>query len=123
MYLKQISCLEKTLEISYIYSSVIKVSIPILLPFTLIRRHLPIIVLYVMTINKSHGQSLEIFNHSRLYIVISRLQSKNGLKILINDNDDKPLKTTTNVVYKEVQYHFITQHLYINNEILTNRLL
>ncbi|KAF1876525.1 hypothetical protein Lal_00021239 [Lupinus albus] len=80
-------------------------------PFKLIRRQFPIIVSYAMTINKSHGQSLEnvglylpkpVFNHGQLYVTISRVKSKNGLKILIHDKDGIPLKSTTNVVYKEV---------------------
>ncbi|KAF1881508.1 hypothetical protein Lal_00021487 [Lupinus albus] len=59
--------------------------------FTLIRRQFPIIVSYVMTINKSR-------------VICGYFQSPNkkGLKILIHDNDGKPLKSTTNVVYKEV---------------------
>ncbi|KAF1897484.1 hypothetical protein Lal_00035190 [Lupinus albus] len=56
-----------------------------------------------MTINKSQGQSLEsvkvyipkpVFSHGQLYIDISR--------ILIHDKGINPLKSTTNVVYKEV---------------------
>ncbi|KAF1869259.1 hypothetical protein Lal_00020936 [Lupinus albus] len=56
-----------------------------------------------MTINKSQCQSLQIFSHGqKMYIAISRVQTKNGLKILIHDKDGKPLRSTTNVVYKEV---------------------
>jgi len=66
---------------------------------------------YAMTINKSQGQSLAsvglylltlVFNHGHLYVAISRVQSKVGLKILIHDNEKKPLNSTTNVVFKEV---------------------
>ncbi|XP_058733727.1 uncharacterized protein LOC131605382 [Vicia villosa] len=80
-------------------------------PFKLIRRQFPIIVSYAMTINKSQGQSLDIvglylpthvFSHGQLYVAISRVTNKNDLKILIHDNDNVPLSTTTNVVYKEV---------------------
>ncbi|KAF1877767.1 hypothetical protein Lal_00038076 [Lupinus albus] len=80
-------------------------------PFKLIRRQFPIIVSYAMTINKSQGQSLQsvglylpkpVFSHGQLYVAMSRVQTKNGLKILIHDKDGKPLKSTTNVVYKEV---------------------
>ncbi|KAF1866776.1 hypothetical protein Lal_00018161 [Lupinus albus] len=72
-------------------------------PFKLIRRQFPIIVSYAMTINKSQGQSLEsvglylpkpVFSHDQLYVVISRIP--------IHDKDGNPLKSTTNVVYKEV---------------------
>ncbi|KAF1894530.1 hypothetical protein Lal_00039616 [Lupinus albus] len=75
-------------------------------PFKLIRRQFPIIVSYAMTINKSQGKSLQsvglylpklVFSHA-----MSRVQTKNGLKILIHDKDGKPLKSTTNMVYKEV---------------------
>jgi len=66
---------------------------------------------YAMTINKSQGQSLgfvglylltPVFSHGQLYVVVSRVQSKSGLKILIHDNDNKRCSKTTNVVYKEV---------------------
>ncbi|KAF1887949.1 hypothetical protein Lal_00023958 [Lupinus albus] len=59
-----------------------------------------------MTINKSQGQSLEsvrlylpkpVFSHGQLYIAISRVKSKKGLKILIHDKDGNPLKSITNV--------------------------
>ncbi|KAF1895897.1 hypothetical protein Lal_00033960 [Lupinus albus] len=80
-------------------------------PFKLIRRQFPIIVSYVMTINKSQCQSLEmvelylpklVFSHGQLYVAISRVKNKEGLKILIHDKDGNPLKSTNNVVYKEV---------------------
>ncbi|KAF1893496.1 hypothetical protein Lal_00001977 [Lupinus albus] len=80
-------------------------------PFKLIRRQFPIIVSYAMTINKSQGQSLEsvglylpkpVFSHDQLYVAISRVKSKKLLQILIHDKDGNPLKSTTNVVYKEV---------------------
>ncbi|KAI5402012.1 hypothetical protein KIW84_066465 [Lathyrus oleraceus] len=80
-------------------------------PFKLIRRQFPIIVSYAMTINKSQGQSLDsvglylptpVFSHGQLYVAISRVKSKSGLKILIHDKDNSPCSTTTNIVYKEV---------------------
>lgn len=80
-------------------------------PFKLIRRQFPIIASYVMTINKSQGQSLAsvglyfprpVFSHGQLYVAVSKVQSKQGLKILIHDNNKKPLKSTTNIVFKEV---------------------
>ncbi|KAI5385991.1 hypothetical protein KIW84_072535 [Lathyrus oleraceus] len=80
-------------------------------PFKLIQRQFPIIVSYAMTINKSQGQSLDsvglylptpVFSHGQLYVAISRVKSKSGLKILIHDKDNSPCSTTTNVVYKEV---------------------
>jgi ATP-dependent DNA helicase PIF1 len=75
------------------------------------RRQFPIIVSYAMTINKSQGQSLDqvglylpkpVFSHGQLYVAMSRVKSKQGLKILIHDDHNKPADTTTNVVFKEV---------------------
>ncbi|XP_058753122.1 uncharacterized protein LOC131626307 [Vicia villosa] len=80
-------------------------------PFKLSRRQFPIIVSYAMTINKSQGQSLDwvglyipkdVFSHGQLYVALSRVTSKKGIKILIHDDDNKPKSSTTNVVYKEV---------------------
>jgi ATP-dependent DNA helicase PIF1 len=64
-----------------------------------------------MTINKSQGQSLDcvglfspnpVFSHGQLYVAVSRVKSKKGLKILILDEHKKPTNITTNVVFKEV---------------------
>ncbi|XP_058747934.1 uncharacterized protein LOC131620787 [Vicia villosa] len=78
-------------------------------PFKLVRRQFPIMVSFAMTINKSQGQSLdhvdlylpkEVFSHGQLYVAISRIKSKKGLKILIHDKDIEPMCNTTNVVFK-----------------------
>ncbi|XP_058733568.1 uncharacterized protein LOC131605199 [Vicia villosa] len=80
-------------------------------PFKLIRRQFPIIVSFAMTINKPQGQSLDyvclyfpkdVFSQGQLYVAMSRVKSKNGLKILIHDKDKKALSQTTNVFFKEV---------------------
>jgi len=80
-------------------------------PFKLSRRQFPITVCYAMTINKSQGQSLDyvglylpwnVFSHGQLYVAISRVKSKKGLKIVIHNKENQALKSTTNVVFKEV---------------------
>ncbi|XP_035837102.1 ATP-dependent DNA helicase PIF1-like [Helianthus annuus] len=92
------------------------------IPFAFQRRQFPVAVCFAMTINKSHviprkisqGQSLSkvglylkepVFTHGQLYVALSRVKSRQGVKILILDKDGKPTNTTTNVVYKEVFTH------------------
>jgi len=81
------------------------------IPFKFQRRQFPISVSFAMTINKSQGQSLKnvgiylpsyVFLHGQLYVVISRVTSEQGLKILIVDGDGENINTTSNVVYHEV---------------------
>uniref|UniRef100_A0A0D3E8D8 ATP-dependent DNA helicase n=1 Tax=Brassica oleracea var. oleracea TaxID=109376 RepID=A0A0D3E8D8_BRAOL len=79
------------------------------LPFTLRRRQFPIRLCYAMTINKSQGQSLKevilylprhVFAHGQLYVALSRVTSKAGLKI-IKSGDSHPRKVK-NIVYKVI---------------------
>ncbi|KAJ0592201.1 putative DNA helicase [Helianthus annuus] len=81
------------------------------IPFEFQKRQFPLAVCFAMTINKSQGQSLSrvglylkqpVFTHGQLYVALSRVKTRQGIKLLILDNDGKPTNKTTNVVYKEV---------------------
>ncbi|XP_022014218.1 uncharacterized protein LOC110913706 [Helianthus annuus] len=81
------------------------------IPFQFQRRQFPLSVCFAMTINKSQGQSLSkvglylkdhVFTHGQLYVALSRVKTREGVKILILDADGKPTNKTSNVVYKEV---------------------
>ncbi|XP_022003818.1 ATP-dependent DNA helicase RRM3-like [Helianthus annuus] len=81
------------------------------IPFQFQRRQFPLSVCFAMTINKSQGQSLSrvglylkdpVFSHGQLYVALSRVKTREGVKILAYDADGKPSKQTSNVVYKEI---------------------
>ena len=81
------------------------------LPFKFKRKQFPIRLSFVMTINKSQGQTIPnvgiylpepVFSHGQLYVAVSRATSKKGLKLLIEDDDGKPCSTTRNIVYTEI---------------------
>jgi ATP-dependent DNA helicase PIF1 len=69
-------------------------------------------VSFVMTINKIQGQSLKhvgiyllspVFLHGQLYVAISRVTSREWLKILITDEDNEDTNKTSNILdYKEI---------------------
>jgi ATP-dependent DNA helicase PIF1 len=81
------------------------------LPFKFSRKQFPLTLCLAMTINKSQGQSLSkvgiylpkpVFTHGQLYVALSRVKSRKGLKLLILDEEGAVSTTTINVVYREV---------------------
>ncbi|KAL0728766.1 hypothetical protein Bca4012_024859 [Brassica carinata] len=79
--------------------------------FKMRRRQFPVTLAFAMTINKSQGQTLEnvglflprpVFSHGQLYVALSRVKSRSGLKILITGKEGKPQTKTLNFVYKQV---------------------
>ena len=83
------------------------------MPFQLIRCQFPIRLAFAMTINKAQGQTISymelylfnsVFGHRQLYVVLSRIQLKNNIKILVKDGkvEDEIGTFTKNIVYKEV---------------------
>jgi len=80
-------------------------------PFTIKRRQFPIRPCYAMTINKSQGQSLkvvgvflkdQVFTHGQLYVALSRVTSRQGLKIITCDAEGNHSIYVKNIVYKDV---------------------
>jgi ATP-dependent DNA helicase PIF1 len=80
-------------------------------PFKLVRRQFPISVSYAMLLDKLQGQSLDsvglylpksVISRDQVKVAFSSVKSKDGLKILIHDKDDKAMSSTINAVFKEV---------------------
>ncbi|EOA33245.1 hypothetical protein CARUB_v10021791mg [Capsella rubella] len=79
-------------------------------PFRMWRRQFPIALAYAITINKSEGQTYEygglflpkpVFTHGQLYVALSRVTTRKGLKILITNEDGACQNKTLNVVFKD----------------------
>ncbi|EOA28489.1 hypothetical protein CARUB_v10024699mg, partial [Capsella rubella] len=66
-------------------------------PFRMRRRQFPVALAYTITINKS-----QVFTHGQLYVALSRVTTRKGLKILITNEDGACQNKTLNVVFKEV---------------------
>ena len=103
------------------------------LPFILKRRQFPIRLAFVMTINKSQGQTFDIvgiylpepvFSHGQLYVALSRGRSPHSLKVsVVNGLHQGKLLPgsdrvfTKNVVFREVlQEQIIPSSLQVPND-------
>ncbi|XP_076901994.1 uncharacterized protein LOC143556594 [Bidens hawaiensis] len=80
-------------------------------PFKFKRRQFSVALCFAMTINKSQGQSLSrvglylkdpIFSHGQLYLALSRVESRDGIKLVILNKESNITNKTTNVIYKEI---------------------
>src|SRR4051794_36209061 len=78
------------------------------LGFALSRKQFPVRLCFVMTINKSQGQSFHtvgldlctpVFTHGQFYVAVSRTSSVEGLSILLPENSGS---RTLNITYPEV---------------------
>ena len=79
-------------------------------PFLLKRRQYPISVCFGMAINKSQGQSLnkvglylqkQVYMHGQLYVAIPRVTRRDGLRIIVDDEETNKDGMITNIVYKD----------------------
>ncbi|KAL1364583.1 hypothetical protein AAHE18_03G226700 [Arachis hypogaea] len=80
------------------------------IPFKFQRHQFPVSLSFAMTINKSQGQTLStvglflrrpVFCHGQLYVVVSRVRNRNGLKILVCGDELVDPVSTENVVFTE----------------------
>jgi ATP-dependent DNA helicase PIF1 len=79
------------------------------LPINLFHRQFPVRLAFIMTINKSQGQSIvnvgidlrnPVFSHSQLYVALSRCTSSDRIKVVFPEDSDTT--STSNIVYTEV---------------------
>lgn len=73
------------------------------LPLKIIGKQFPISASFTMKINKVGLYLLDrVFTRDKLYVDVSHIKSKRGLKNFICNDDGQFTDRTTNVIYKEV---------------------
>ncbi|KAL8503031.1 hypothetical protein ACS0TY_021957 [Phlomoides rotata] len=81
------------------------------MPFKFQRRQFPLIVSYVMSINKCQGQPFShielilkksMFSYGQMYVAISKITNRSGLKILLCNSDNDNCNKTKNVLFREI---------------------
>ena len=79
-------------------------------PFQMQRRQFPVRLAFAITANKSQGQTLQrigiylpqdMFSHGQLYVAISRVGSKEQIRILTQHKYGEDTYTD-NIVYKQI---------------------
>ena len=79
-----------------------------LFPFTMRRKQFPVRPAFAITANKAQGQTLKtfgihlpvpFFSHGQLYVAMSRVGSRDGVKICLTKSVDNKGVFTDNVVY------------------------
>ncbi|XP_016195333.1 uncharacterized protein LOC107636328 [Arachis ipaensis] len=99
------------------------------IPFKFQHRQFPVSLSFAMTINKSQGQTLltvglflrrPVFCHGQLYVAVSQVRNRNGLKILLCDDGLVDPIRTENVV-KDFPIESQIEDLQPINQVLLSR--
>lgn len=78
--------------------------------FLLKRRQYPISPCFAMTINKRQEHSPnkvglylheQVFTHGHLYVPFSRVRKRDGLQVMVTDEDNNKDVGVKNIIYKE----------------------
>jgi len=59
-------------------------------------------MLFRSTTYSAYSNYYSTLSHGQLYVVVSRVTSRERLKILITNEDDEDTDETSNIVYEEV---------------------
>src|SRR5437764_6315201 len=80
-------------------------------PWTVQRRQFPLRLAYATTFNSCQGLTLDgaildirvpVFAHGQLYTALSRVRSRHDLQFYVENVEDIPPESITNIVYQEL---------------------